>query len=289
MKVIDRTALQDQQGNINLIARVQGTLSHGFSWYPELEAQKKIIAQLDRMLDKGFVLIRNFNLPDSEIVIPIILIGPGSFNVIIVTPVKGHFEAKEMEWNTVDANGNATPAKRNPIDLLVKLSRAVQKYLQLNNINIPMQVEPALIASDPGVNIDSSQPAVRVVRSDAVKSFAATLNATSPVLRAEQVLVFADLILEPNPQPAKNQAEPNPPQGAKPLSRAQAIFKASEGNNPPPAIQSLPRAVPAKQSIPPAKQQRAGMSGMQIFILAAIGLLGCCAIGGLAAYLFLLN
>lgn len=289
MKVIDKTALQDRQGNINPIARVQGTLSHGLNWYPELEAQKKIIAQLDRLLDKGFALIRNFNLPESEIVIPIILIGPGSFNVIFVTPAKGRFEVKGAEWNTVDAKGNATPAARNPIDLLVKLSRAVQKYLQLNNITVPTQVEPVLIASDPGANIESSQPAVRVVRSDAVKSFAATLNAASPVLRAEQVLALADMILEPQPPPGKNPAEPLPPQTAKPLSRAQAIFKASEGANPPPVTQSLPRAVPAKPPIPPARRKRAGMSGMQIFILAAIGLLGLCILGGLAAYLFLLN
>ena len=287
MKVIDRTPLLDPQGNINAIARVQGTLTYGLNWFPELEAQKKIISQLDRMLDKGFVLIRNFNLPDSEIFIPLILIGPGSFNVIFVTPVKGHYEVKGVEWNTINDKGEATPAKRNPIDLLAKLTRAVQKYLQIHKINISVPIEPVLIASEPGANIDSSQPAVRVVRSDAVKSFAATINSASPVLRAEQALALADLILEPLPREEKNPAAP--PQTERPLSRAQAIFKASEGASQPQPLQSLPKANQAKQPAPPAARKRSGLSIVQILILAAMGLLGCCIIGGFTYYLFFLN
>src|SRR5512133_1934715 len=148
MKVYDKTPLQDAQGNINIVSRVQGTLKYGLNWFSELEAQKSVIAQLDRLLDKGYVLIRNFNLPGSDIVIPIILIGPGSLSIIFVTTVKGHFEAKGTEWNTVN-NGVSSPASRNLIDLLSKLTRAFQKYLQLNNINIPLQPEPVLIVNDP--------------------------------------------------------------------------------------------------------------------------------------------
>lgn len=289
MKVIDQTPLQDPQGNISPIARVQGTLTYGLHWFPDLEAQKKIISQLDRLLDKGFVLIRNFNLPDSEIFIPIILIGPGSFNVIVVTPVKGHFEVKGVEWNTVSDKGDVTPAKRNPVDLLVKLTRAVQKYLQAHKINVTVPIEPVLIASDPGANIESSQPAVRVVRSDAVKSFAATLNAASPVLRAEQALALADLIIEPLPQVDKNPPLA-PQQSERPLSRAQAIFKASEtANQQQSPLQSLPKAAPAKQTVQPAPRKRAGLTVMQLLILAAMGLLGCCIMGGLTYFLFFLN
>ena len=290
MKVIDRTPLLDPQGNINAIARVQGTLTYGLNWFPELEAQKKIINQLDRLLDKGFVMIRNLNLPDSEIFIPIILIGPGSFNVIFVTPVKGHFQVKGVEWNTLSDKGDATPAKRNPIDLLVKLTRAVQKYLQIHKINVSVPIEPVLIASDPGANIESSQPAVRVVRSDAVKPFAASLNSASPILRAEQALALADLIIEPQPLVEKKTAPPSA-QTEKPLSRAQAIFKASsEGASQPQTLQSLPKASPAKPApSQPARKKRTGITGIQMLILAAMGLLGCCVMGGLAYFLFFLN
>ena len=74
MKIIDKTPLQDDKGEIGIISRVQGTLKYGFDWYAEMEAQKNLMNQLNRALEKGFVLIRNLNLPGSKIYIPLILI-----------------------------------------------------------------------------------------------------------------------------------------------------------------------------------------------------------------------
>lgn len=287
MKVIDRTPLQDAQGNISVVARAQGTLKYGPNWFPELEAQKVVIAQLDRLLDKGCVLIRNFNLPGSEIVIPMILIGPGTCSIIFVTPVKGHFEVKGTAWNTVNNSGVSTPAKRNLVDLLLKLSRAFQKYLQIHNIKVPMPIEPVLIASDPGANIESVGPAVRVVRSDAVKQFANVLNTSSPVLRAEQVLVLADLILEPLPHSGKEAPEPLPPQVEQPISRAQAIFKAAE--TAPPVPPPLPRPEARAQPAPPPQQKARGMSRGQIVLLAGLFIIECCVVIVGAYFLYFLN
>ncbi|MBI2333126.1 MAG: hypothetical protein HYU84_13380 [Chloroflexi bacterium] len=287
MKVFDKTPFADRQGNINIISRIQGTLKYGLNWYNELEAQKSVVAQLDRLLDKGFVLIRNFTLPGSDIVIPLILIGPGSFSVIFVTPLRGHFEAKGTEWNTVN-NGVSVPAGRNLIDLLSKLARAFQRYLQINNINIPMQVEPVLIASDPGSNVESVRPAVRVVRSDAIKQFANTLNQSSPVLRVEQVLVSADLIIEPQPKSTEKPPEPEMPV-ERPVSRAQAIFNASESAEPAakpaPGIQQRP--TPASQAQPVKKAP--AISRNQILLLAVLGLAECCILFGGIYLLFFLN
>jgi hypothetical protein len=284
MKVFDKTPLQDAQGNISIVSRVQGTLKYGMNWFPELEAQKAVIAQLDRLLDKGFVLIRNFNLPGSDIVIPIILIGPGSLSVIFVTTVKGHFEAKGTEWNTV-SNGVSSPAGRNVIDLLGKLTRAFQKYLQLNNINIPLQVEPVLIASDPGANIESVRPAVRVVRSDAIKQFASTVNQASPVLRAEQVLVSADLIIEPQPRSKETPPEPVIPV-EKPVSRAQAIFQASEIAEPAPAQTPRSKPEPQAQPVQPIKRKMPAISRSQFILLAVLGIVECCVLAGGVYLLF---
>ena len=273
MKVYDKTPFQDAQGNIGVAGRLQGTLKYGPNWFPELEAQKAVISQLERLLDKGFVLIRNFNLPGSDIFIPIILIGPGSLSVIFVAAVKGHFEAKGDDWNIV-TNGVSSPAKRNLIDLLGKLTRAFQKYLQIQNIKIPMQAEAVLIASDPGANIESVRPAVRVIRSDAIKQFANALNQAGPVLRAEQVLFSADLILEPQPKSTETPPEPQIP-AERPVSRAQAIFNASE-----------PGKAPAQQANPApktAKKKQPALKGWQIILLAGMAITACCIIG-VAAY-----
>lgn len=91
MKIIDKTPLLDSKGQLSLVARLQGSLTHGFNWPAELEAQSKVIAQLERVLEKGFVLIRNYTLPGSEIVIPMILVGTNGVTVLYVTNVKGFY------------------------------------------------------------------------------------------------------------------------------------------------------------------------------------------------------
>lgn len=297
MRVIDNTPFQDAQGNINIISRIQGTLQYGTSWFSELEAQKAVVAQLDRFLDKGFVLIRNFTLPNSTIVIPLVLLGPGSFHLIFATAVRGQFEAKGMEWNTVK-NGVPTPASRNLIDLVSKLTRAFQKYLQINNIRIPMQLEPVLIATNPGANVETIRPAVRVVRSDAVKQFANTINQSSPVLRAEVLLSTAELILEP--QPLSQQTPPEPAISVqteeRSMSRAQAIFNSAETAEPEmpeQAVSSLrsmpqPQARPAQQARP-AKKKSPAISRNQIILLAVLGIFECCILFGGAYLLFFFN
>ena len=208
MKIIDKTPLQDANGNISFPARVQGTLKYGLNWFAELEAQKAVIAQLDRSLEKGFVLIRNFTLPNIEVVIPLILIGPGGISVIYATPVKGFFEAKGDQWNTV-TNGRPQPASINLLDIVTKRARALQRYLQEQKINLPNPVEPVLIATDPGAHIDSMRPTVRVVMSDAIKQFASSLLQAAPIWRSDLIYDLADRITDPRPPEEPKMPRPN--------------------------------------------------------------------------------
>ncbi len=308
MKIIDKTSLQDANGNVNIIARVQGTLKYGLNWYPELEAQKSVIAQLDRILEKGFVLVRNFTLPNSEIVVPLILVGSSGIFVIFVTQVKGQFEAKGDQWNTVNTTGTSLPAGRNLIDLISKLARALQKYLENQKINLQIPVEPVLIASDPGAQIESVRPIVRVVRSDAIKQFANSLLQARPVLRTDSIYALADRIVTPR-SPEDLLLTPPVDVGEKSASRAQAIFNASDpskefnpnelgfsfedGNEPeaqasqsirePNPARPLPRPKPA-----PVKKKTLGMTRSQLALLAGMFVIECCVIAGFGIF-FLLN
>jgi hypothetical protein len=302
MRVVDKTPLQDAQGNISLTARIQGTLKYGFNWYSELEAQKSVIAQLDRTLDKGFVLIRNFILPGSEIVLPILLIGPGSISLIFVTPLKGHFEAKGDQWNIINDRGNSVPARRNLVDLTSKLVRVFKKYLSNHRINVSVPIEPVLISSNPGAQIESHQPVVRVVRSDAVKQFASSLNQMRAVMRADMVIDLAEEILEPRPR-----QEPMPEAAERPVSRAQAIFNASNEMSTATGSDAEPSEKPrvrSSQAVPghlretsparplpsqsPTRRRFLGMTRNQIFMLGAMILIQVCiVIGGIALILSL--
>jgi hypothetical protein len=234
MRIIDKTPFQNEKGEIDLIGRAQATLKYGPSWYPEQTAQKTVIAQLDRLFEKGYVLIRNFVLPGSEVIVPMILLAPSGVFVIYATHLKGFYEAKGDQWNKVD-QGRAVPAPRNLISITERLARATQKYFEIQKITIPGRVEPVLMAAEPGLNMESLRPIIRVVKSDAIAQFAASVLQNRPVLRNEQVYDLAERITLPQVDPvavAPAQKAGAAPQAApqKPASRAKAIFDASSGN-----------------------------------------------------------
>jgi hypothetical protein len=306
MKIIDKTPLQDANGNINVIARVQGTLKYGLSWFAELEAQKMVIAQLDRLLEKGFVLIRNFTLPNSEIVIPIILIGSGGIWVIYVTKEKGNFEAKGDQWNTVNNDGKAMPAVINFVDRVSKLAIVFQKYLKIQKVEMPNPVEGVLIAADPGAQIESVRPIVRVVRSDGIKQFVtATLLQARPVWRTDFIYEIAERILDTR-LPEELQPVVPMPASQQTISRASALMESSEQGNSfnakdlgfafeeggaqPSSTNSheVNPARPQPRSQPaPAKKKFFGLSDMQVIILAGMFIIGCCAVLGLGIIIYL--
>lgn len=301
MKIIDKTPLQDANGEISLIARVQGSLKYGLNWFAELEAQKVAITQLDRYLEKGFVLLRNFTLPNSEIVIPLVLISTGGIYVIYVTHLKGRFEAKGDQWNTIDNAGKTQPASINLIDRVSKLANVFQKYLKLQRVEMQMPVEAVLIAVDPGAHIDSQRPAARVVKSDAVKQFASSLLQSRPIWGVEFVHILADRILDPAP-PEEPKAVITAPAFSEP-SRAKAIFNASEQNQSfdsndlgfsfeeggePQNAQPVSRARPTPRPRPAAEKKKLfGLSNTQLMILAGMFVFWCCVLAGFGGFIFL--
>jgi hypothetical protein len=304
MKIIDKTPLQDAKGIISVTARVQGTLKYGLSWYAELEAQKAVIEQLDRLLEKGFVLIRNFMLPNSEIVIPIVLIGAGGIWVLYVTKEKGHFEAKGDQWNTVDNNGRALPASINFIDRVSKLAAAFQRYLKIQKFELTNPVEAVLVAADPGAQIESVSPAVRVVRSDAIKQFATSLMQARPVWRTDFIYEAAERIVNPRPPkelrpvvPGPASEQTNPRAGASAAAEQGNSFNADdlgfafEEGESKPAPQNLPGPSPVRRQPPikraPAKKKFLGLGNTQIVLLVGMLLVGSCAILGLAVLVYL--
>ncbi|MCC7117768.1 MAG: NERD domain-containing protein [Anaerolineales bacterium] len=212
MKIIDQTPLHDDKGQLSFIGRLQGTLKYGLNWTAELEAQKAVIAQFQRAFDKGYVLIRNFTLPNSEIVIPLILLAPSGVYVIHVTTVKGFFEAKGDQWNTMN-NGASQPAPINLLTRVTRFARAVQIYLERINVDLKSPVEGVLIAFDPTAHVESVRPIVRVVQSDAIKQFCSTVLQARPVWRLDYAYGLGDVILDPT-LPAERRPPPEIPQAA---------------------------------------------------------------------------
>jgi hypothetical protein len=302
MKIIDKTPLVNENGELGIVQRIQGMLQFGFNWPSELAAQKAIVTFFDKQLEKGYTLIRNLALGQSGITIPMILLGPAGIFVIQVTHLRGRYEARSDLWN-VESGTGYKPAPVNLIQRTMRMARALQVYIERQGVKVPVSIEPVLIAADPGLHIESTRPAIRVMMIDGIRSFVSGLVTGRPVLSAEIVYDLTERILNPRlpqkestqpplsmPEPGISAVQEVPTQPK--VSRARAIFDAAEEAKPfnpaefdfamteeepvePEVVPAIsPEGVPAVHLQKPQTKRRRilGMTVLQLVILAALAL-----------------
>lgn len=307
MKIIDKTPFLNDKGELGISQRIQGMLQYGFNWPNELQAQKAIITYFDRQLEKGYTLIRNYTLGQSGIMVPMILLGPTGIYVIHIAFERGRYEVKGDTWNVAAGEGYK-PAPVNLIQRTMRMAKAVRAFIERQGAKMPVDVEPVLIAGDPGLHIESVRPAIRVLMIDGIKSFVAGLVTAPPVLSNEKVYELTDRLLNPHfPRkepvlPVPGGEEPVP----QPTSRARAIFDASQNVKPfnpsdfdfamdeepnfditPPAA-DMAEASPVEPSMPakPRANRTLGMTPMQLLVVAALVLALVCVLAGFMYYIF---
>jgi len=304
MKIIDKTPLVDEKGELGIVQRVQGMLQFGFNWTSELAAQKAIVTFFDKQLEKGYTLIRNLSLGQSGIMIPMILLGPAGIFVIQVTYLRGRYEARGDSWN-VESGTGYKPAPINLIQRTARMARALQVYIERQGVKLPVSIDPVLIAADPGLHIESVRPAIRVMMIDGIRSFVSGLASGRPAISAEAVYDLTERILNPRlpkkepitqppasvpePRAAWEQEAPAPQE----VSRARAIFDAAEEAKPfdpadfdfdmsdddIPTEQSIPAVSPEASPATPIRtpqSKRRRILGMTVLQLAVLAVLALC-------------
>jgi hypothetical protein len=316
MKIIDKTPLVNEKGELGPAQRIQGMMKFGFNWPTELQAQKAIVTFFDRQLEKGYTLIRNVTLGASGITVPMILMGPAGIFVIHVTYLRGRYEARGNAWNEESGTG-FKPASPNLIQETARMAAAVKAFIERQGVKVPIPIEPVLIAANPGLHVESVKPAVRVLMIDGIKSFVTGLSTTTTgrVLSAEAVHEFTERIVNPRPmrketapaampRPAWEEEKTQPPPGQG-TSRARAIFDASEEAKPfdvtdfdfamtdeeaavdplSPSLgdSSIAESLPSRAS---GRKRVLGMTPGQLTIVAALGVI-LLILGAVFAYLVL--
>lgn len=236
MKLIDQTPLLDENGEIGIVQRVQGTLKYGFDWYPELVAQNSVLAHLTRVLGKGFTVVRNRTLGASGIAIPLAIVGPAGIYATHVTHLRGTYQAKGNTWGQIYGI-NFQPARVNLQTQTQLYARALQAYIERQGVKLPKPVEPVILAANPGLHVESLQPVVRIILVDALERWAASLESAAPVFTSETAYELADRIVNPRPPKKEEQSEsapesPEKSQEKTELSRASAIFRAANEAEP---------------------------------------------------------
>lgn len=225
MKIIDQTPFFDENGEISLMDRVKAGMKFGGTWVAETQAQKTVIAVLEKTLDKSYILLRNVIPQGLEASIPLILVGPTGVFVLYATHLTGTFRAKGDQWGTISGS-TFKPEKPNLLTRVERMARAVQVLLQRKGLLELAGVDPILLCVDPGMHVDSLRPIVRIVMRDALERFAISVSQARTSLSPEAVRDVAAYLLNQPRAPAAQPREAAPSPAAIP---PEGPFPAGEG------------------------------------------------------------
>jgi hypothetical protein len=185
MRLIDHSQYQSRDGKIGLWNRLQGTLQFGPAWYRDMLAQQEVVEQFRLLLDHRYIMLRNIILPGSGVPIPLILVGPTGICVLLVSSLRGVYRARESEWLVMDG-GRFKAAKPNLLARIQLMVRVIDAHLRRDGLT-PPDMQSALLFTNPGQHVDTVNPSVRVVLSDAMDRFVAGIAQDSGVFRMTDV------------------------------------------------------------------------------------------------------
>ncbi len=166
-------------------------------------ADDAIIARLMNGLDNRYVLVRNLPVEGTEETLPAILIGPPGLILLNVSPVKGYFKAKDDTWWEMSKTTQRfNPGRPNLIKQSQENAEKLAAMLDKHERTHP-EVVPVLVFADPGVHVETSNPALHIVLMDGVDSLISNILNSDEVLKPNEVNYLADgLEIIGNPEKA---------------------------------------------------------------------------------------
>jgi hypothetical protein len=199
MILIDCTSKTANQSVFSAAAEnTKKIIDHTFSGTSESKAQEAVIIYCKRILNNKFTMLRNMPLPEFELPVPLILIGPPGIFVLSVYGVKGVFRAKEDSWLEIKGQTRQyQPARPNLIQISQGFKIAVEQYLQSQGVE-DAQLHGLLVFMNPGIHIDTVRPAVRVVMKDGLERFMSNLVTRPPIFNTSELKKLVALFHQTN-------------------------------------------------------------------------------------------
>jgi Nuclease-related domain len=180
MKLIDLTPKKGDAGQLEKYAdKLRQALPFGKSGDENEEA---LIMRFKRGLDNRFIMLRNFPLAGSETGFPPILLGPPGLVLLNINRLKGFYRAKEDAWWEMNKSTRRfSPGQPNLIKQSQEYAQKLAGLLDERGKTHP-DVLPILIFANPGVDVETTNPVIRIVRSDGVENLIASLNNAEEVI-----------------------------------------------------------------------------------------------------------
>ena len=192
MQIHNFSEIKSSDGQLSLQERLQGIIKYGFSWPKDLNAQDVFTAKLQKDMDQQSTLIRDFKLPDIEVTVPFILIGPPGIRVILLTRERGMFRAREGQW-LIHTGKGFKPSKENLIRRTQLYIKAMRKFLDDHGFQA-LDVDGLIVGVDPGMHVETHNSAVRVIQSDAIRRFCSQWEQEQPEISPEQIYQIVSAI-----------------------------------------------------------------------------------------------
>lgn len=185
MRLIELTQKADKKDLFQkYIDQIKGMVPIGKT---EEHAEEAIIARFVRSLDNRFVMLRNFQPDDQALSFPPILVGPSGLLILNINHGRGFFRVKEDSWWEMDKiTHRFNPVHPNLVKQSQEYAKRLASVLDMHGKAHP-DVLPVLIFSNPGVHVEMTNPAARIVLFDGVESLIANLITGWEVLKPPEI------------------------------------------------------------------------------------------------------
>lgn len=201
MKLIEPTQKPVEKDRIDkYFDQIMQKLSFG---KPGRQSEDAILARFMRGLDNRFIMLHNLQLVGTGETFPPILVGPSGLVVLNVSHTKGFFRAKEESWWEMNKTTQRFgPGRPNLIKQSQDYAQKLAEILEAHDKSHP-EILPVLIFANPGVHVETTNPAIRIVLMDGVESLIASLLNSEEVLQPTEINFLSDsLEIMANPEKA---------------------------------------------------------------------------------------
>jgi hypothetical protein len=158
----------------------------------DANAEDAILIRFLKGLDNRFVMLHNLQLEKIGPPFPPILVGPTGLVVLNISSEKGFFKVKEDSWWKMDKTTHRfNPGRPNLIKQSQDYAKKLATILDVHGKSHP-EIVPVLIFANPGVHIETTNPALRIVLMDGVDSLITTFLNSDEVLQPNEINFLSD-------------------------------------------------------------------------------------------------
>jgi hypothetical protein len=190
MKLIEPTQKSIENDRIQMVANQLGRIFQFVN--SDEHAEDAIVARFMRGLDDRFVMLRNLQLEDKSGIFPPILVGPLGLVVLNVSRARGFYKAKDDSWWEMNKTSHQFgPAHPNLLKQTKDYAQKLAEILDAHGKSHP-EILPVLVFANPGVNIETVNPVIRIVLMDGVESLIDSFRKGKEVLQSTEINFLSD-------------------------------------------------------------------------------------------------